>query len=195
MKIICILFIAVSLVLWVAIPAHGDDSSGGVITAGVACYDEGSTFLSTQSTRTPWELDQVMISPPGMNDPSEWDQYNAVLGSILSRIPTQPQTADFAQAVIIVWADYCFPSCNVYVSLKRTFSRIDTTLQCNSGVWVAITGPSPSQVADHSDWIALPNVPYAVGQTDTGTLTTDITQLLSTLNSQPGAQNGSQSAQ
>jgi len=180
----------VSLVLWVAIPARGDDSPGGVITAGVACYDEGSTFLSTQSTRTPWELDQITVSPHGMNDPSEWDQYDAVLGSILSRIPAQPQTADFAEAVSSVWADYCSGSCNVYVSLKRTFSRTDTTLQCSSGVWVAITGPSPSQVADNSDWISLPNGPYTVGQTDAGTLTADINDLLSTLNSQPGAQNG-----
>ena len=166
--------------------------SDSPIQEGGQCFDDGAIFISTVSERTPWSVVEIVAVPVDIVKPEDWDLYSAIEEQIAAQLPSSPGPAGFAQATVAVWKNFLSDQADVLVNLQRAITKTDTTLRCNISTWVYVS-VSTSTLIDRSDWSPVQSTPFNINsQQSVDTLTIAITNFLSDLNSQPGAQNNPQ---
>lgn len=164
------------------------------IQEGTQCFDDNAEFISTESTRTPWTVSEIVAVPVGTT-PDQWEEYGVIKERIAEHLPTSPDSAAYAQAMVAVWKDFFADQADVLANLGRTIDKTDTKLQCISGSWVYVS-TAESTVNDTSDWLSVGSDSFDVNNAESqSALIAGLTNLLNTLNSQPGAQNQQGSGQ
>lgn len=169
------------------LPSVAAADEAAPVQLGSSCSESNLYFVWLTETKTQWKLTSALGVPDGYL-PSEWAGKDAFLSSLNSALSGSAQIPAVADAVIAVWQQSFQGSAMLYAMFERSVTTETRNIQCTSGTWqVAQETERVSTQVDSSGWIPLGT--EAVSQYDmtAAILAQTITDLLTKVNSQPGA--------
>lgn len=178
-----ILILAAAGILFLADCSYGYDPRP--IDVGVECHDvEAIYHLTSNIQKGSWVIDDLYAVPVGIQSPEQWDLSQLFHEQFVIELQDTDTPEAYAQACLAVWRTFFSEDVNVLVSVKRTISATDTSLQCVSGTWTP-SSTHTFEYTDSSDWLTLGS--FQIAQSTVADVQNSIQNLLDELNGQPGA--------
>ncbi len=163
---------------------HAEDSP---VPGGICSEPQATHYYTSDIVKTPWVLNELYAVPVGTMSPESWDQSPYFSVQFNAELQSGETSEAFAQACGAVWYNFFTDDAAVIVSLSRTITATNQTLQCISGNWISVS-TEYLQFNDVSDWLTTNNSAFDVSDpSSTPILQADLQKLLENLNAQPGA--------
>jgi hypothetical protein len=169
--------------------AYSEDGYTGEIPPvqiGSSCSGT-SVYHWTTETKTAWELSSLIAVPDGYL-PGEWDGLESFLNSMTARLAGNSELSTMAGAVLAVWQQSFQASARLYAKFDRSVTTETRDVDCSSGTW-QIADPSirVSTESESSEWVPIMIDPVPQSSVSAKGVAQTVTDLLTDVNSQPGA--------
>jgi hypothetical protein len=155
---------------------------------GGVCNEPDTIYnYSADIDKTQWKPKELYAVPVGTTDPLAWEQSSDFRTQFMAALSSGESAEAFAQACTVVWQNFFSSDAAVVISVSRTITSTHKTLKCISGTWNTIA-TEDLQLQDVSDWLTTNSSAFNVTNSESATvLKTDIENILTNLNAQPGA--------
>lgn len=176
------------LCLGIDVVGSQDNSTGDTppVQVGAPC-NEPSIYHWSTKTRTPWKPAGLIAVPDGYS-PDEWEGTPAFVDSFNQSLSGDRQLSAMSAVLFSLWDQSSQTQARLYGRFERSIRLEKRDIRCIAGTWSIVDGSDSVSInPDTSEWIRI----YPEAQDRNGVSTQDVVdnvdRLLSTVNSQVGA--------
>jgi hypothetical protein len=185
----CAFLVFFGLIFSCPVFVHSEETYTGEIPPvqiGASC-NEATVYHWSTETKTRWQAAGLIAVPEGYL-PGEWGGKDSFIDTMNARLASNKGLPSMADALLLVWQQSFQARARLYAKFDRAVTTETRDVQCAAGTW-QIADPSihVSTETESSEWVPIMMDPVQQNDVSAEIVTQTVTDLLTAVNSQPGA--------